>query len=139
LNQRIDEQALFKDIDLVYVHEVIIGLHYVVVLLQQKVVDEGLFHFVPQEGLHDVLKELLVFLEQIEVELVARIFVVHFQFFLLTKLGPFKHEQLIQLLIDPRWHGVVGLLNLFHYRAHLLHIVNDLYLSGGDVRDQVLF
>jgi hypothetical protein len=58
-----DEQALFKDIDLVYVHEVIIRLHYVVVLLQQKVVDEGLFHFVPQEGLHDVLKELLVFLE----------------------------------------------------------------------------
>jgi hypothetical protein len=58
-----DEQALFEGIDLVYVHEVIIRLHYVVVLLQQVVVDEGLFHFVPQEGLDNVLKELLVLLE----------------------------------------------------------------------------
>ena len=69
-------------------------------LLEQVKVDEGLFHFVLQERLDYLLEETIVFFEYVEVQLVTYVFVVDFQFFFTTKLGPLDNNKITEFFVN---------------------------------------
>ena len=69
-------------------------------LLEQVKVNEGLFHFVLQERLDYLLEEAFVFLKYIEVQLMTSVFVVDFQFFFTTKLGPLYNNKITEFFVN---------------------------------------
>jgi hypothetical protein len=97
-------------------------------LLEQVKVDEGLFHFVLQERLDYLLEETIVFLKYVEVQFMTCIFVVDFQFFFKTKLGPLDNNKIAEFFVYSRRVVICGALNLFDDSSQLFHIVNYLNL-----------